>query len=303
MATPNRAQILNTTFKVLKKHYQPVSLPSDRTVLEHLIYGTCLENAPYDKADEVFARLQETFFDWNEVRVTTVTELSEVCRGLRDPAATAGNVRRSLHSIFESQFSFDLEPLRKENLGKTVKQLEKHAGVTPFAIGHLVQHGLGGHAIPIDDGLIQTMLVLGVITQAEADKKTVPGLERAIPKSKGCEFAALIHQLAADFFASPRSPRLRPILLEIAPDAKDRFPKRSTKKTEEAPKKKSVTPPPAKKPPPATAKKSAAKAAPKKSAKAEPAKKKKAAAGSPKKKEPAAKKKSATRRLAKQKPR
>ncbi len=57
MATPNRAQILNAALKVLKKHYQPVE-PIDRSVLENLIYGLCLENARYEQADEVFAALK-----------------------------------------------------------------------------------------------------------------------------------------------------------------------------------------------------------------------------------------------------
>jgi endonuclease-3 len=270
-----------------------------------LIYGLCLENAPYDKADEVFARLQESFFDWNEVRVTTVTELTEVCRGLPDAAAAASNIRRSLHSIFESQFSFDLDPLKKENIGKAVKQLEKYDGVTSFAVSYVVQHGLGGHSIPIDDGLVQTMLVLGVITPNEADKKIVPGMERAIPKTKGIEFASLVHQLAADFYASPRSPRMRAVILEIDPEAKSRLPKRGSKKASEQ-----KTPPSenaksttgagaAKKPP--------AKTAAKKTVASKPSKtpeKKKSAAKASKKKPPADKKKKSTsRRLTKQKPR
>jgi endonuclease III len=294
MATPNRVQILNTTFKILKKYYQPVNSVEERSVLEHLIYALCLENSPYEKADEAFAGLQQNFFDWNEIRVTTVTELAETCRPLTDPAAAAGNIRLALHSIFESQFSFDLEPLKKENIGKTTKQLEKHAGITPFAIGYVVQHGLGGHAIPVDEALILTMLVLGVITPVEAEKKIVPGVERAIPKSKGIEFGSLIHQLTADFHASPRSPRMRSIILEISPDAKDRFPKRPTKKktassgTEESSAKGTKKKKPPASPPKASSKK--------------PAKKESEAEFS-KKKEAEVKKKSTSRRLAKQKPR
>jgi endonuclease-3 len=307
MATPNRGQILSKAFKVLKNHYTPNVPPEGRDVLDHLIYGLCLENSPYEKADEVFAKLQESFFDWNEVRVTTVTELTEICRGLPNAAATASNIRRSLHGIFESQFSFDLEPLKKENIGKAVKQLEKYDGVTPFAVSYVVQHGLGGHSIPVDDGLIQTMLVLGVITPTEAGKNTVPGMERAIAKTKGIEFASLVHQLAADFYASPRSPRVRAIVLEIDPEAKSRFPKRGAKKgsqqkkaTPESAKKKAGT---------GTAKKPPAKPVSKKSAASKAGKpaapqKKKSAAKHAKKKPPIVKKKkSTTRRLTKQKPR
>jgi endonuclease-3 len=307
MATPNRGQILGKTFKVLRIHYTPVMPPEGRDVLEHLIYGLCLEDAPYEQADEIFAQLQESFFDWNEVRVTTVTELTEICRGSPRAAAVASNIRKSLHSIFESQFSFDLEPLKKENIGKAVKQLEKYDGVSPFAVSYVVQHGLGGHSIPIDNGLVQTMLVLGVITPGEADKKIIPGMERAIPKTKGIEFASLVHQLAADFYASPRSPRMRAIILEIDPEAKSRFPKRGAKKA--SPQEKSAPDGAKSKTGAGAEKKPPAKPAAKKTVAAKPAKpatpeKNKSAPKQAKKKEPAdKKKKSTTRRLTKQKPR
>jgi endonuclease-3 len=301
MATPNRGQILGKTFKVLKGLYTPVTPPADRDVLEHLIYGLCLENAPYEKADEAFAQLQESFFDWNEVRVTTVTELTEICRGLPNAAATASNIRRSLHSIFESQFSFDLEPLKKENIGKAVKQLQKYDGVTRFAVDYVVQHGLGGHSIPVDDGLIQIMLVLGVISPNEAEKKTVPGMERAISKSKGIEFASLVHQLAADFYVSPRSPRMRAIVVEIDPEAKSRIPKKGAKggSKQEKPASKDAK----KKTAAGAAKKRPAKSAASKASKSATPVKKKSAPKQAKKKQPAVKKKSSTRRLTKQKPR
>ena len=54
MTAPNRAALLSKAHKVLKKHYQPVSPPSDRTVLEHLLYACCVENAGFEAADEAF---------------------------------------------------------------------------------------------------------------------------------------------------------------------------------------------------------------------------------------------------------
>ncbi len=85
MAATNRASKIATLFKVAKKQYQPVKPPADRSVLEHMLYACCLEDSLFDAADIAFARLQQSFFDWNEVRVTTATELSEVMDGLNDP--------------------------------------------------------------------------------------------------------------------------------------------------------------------------------------------------------------------------
>lgn len=234
MSASNRAAIINKLSKVLKKHFQPVKPPSDRTVLEHLLYACCLENADFEQADEAFARLQESYFDWNEVRVTTVAELTESMGCLPDPAAAAMRLKSALHAVFEGQYSFDLDFLRKENLGKAVSRLEGYKGVTPFVVAYVSQNGLNGHAIPIDAAAISLASVIDLITEKEAEKGVVPGLERAIPKTKGVEFASLFHKLAVEYHNGPFKPEVRKIVLEIDPDAKDRFPKRGGKKTAEA---------------------------------------------------------------------
>ena len=176
------------------------------------------------------------FFDWNEVRVTTIPELSEALRMVPAPSDAATRLKQVLQSVFETHYSFDLEFLKKENIGKAVKTLEKYHGITPFTVAYVTQIALGGHSIPVDKGVLSTFVALGVATEIEAEKQHVPGVDRAIPKTKGVEFASLLHQLGADYHASPFSQRVRSMILEIAPDAKDRFPKRSTKQ-KKAPKK------------------------------------------------------------------
>ena len=120
MSNPNRADQLNKLYKVLKKHYKPVTPPM-RTVMEHLLYACCLENSKYDAADEAFAKVQQSYFDWNEIRVTTIAELAEVMSGLSDPLAAAANFKRGLQGVFESHFAFDIEYLKKQTLGKSEK--------------------------------------------------------------------------------------------------------------------------------------------------------------------------------------
>ncbi|MFO7902287.1 MAG: hypothetical protein ACQESR_03595 [Planctomycetota bacterium] len=230
MSTSKRATKLTKAHKVLQKHYEPPPV-AERLLLEQLLYACCLEFAPAEAADEAFAKLQQTYYDWNEVRVTTVSELCEVLSRLPKPQVTASHLRRTLQSVFEQYYSFDLEPLKKENIGKAVQQLEKLDGISKFAMAFVIQNGLGGHAIAVSGDARETLRVLGIISDEEAAEKRVPGLERAIPKNKGAEFRALLHQLAVEYGTAPFSPRVRSIMLEIAPDAKQRFPKRSGKKT------------------------------------------------------------------------
>jgi hypothetical protein len=60
----------------------------------------------------------------------------------------------------------------------------------------------------------------------------VPGLERAVPKSKGAEIGSLLHQLGVEVGRNPYGQQARKLLLEIDPTCKDRLPKRATRRPE-----------------------------------------------------------------------
>lgn len=319
MSAKNRGDLFTKLHKVVKKQYSPVAVPSNRTVLEHMIYGAVLEDSTFEAADEAFAKLQENFYDWNEVRVTTRKELAELLKSTSQPAEAASRVKKSLHGVFEKYYQFDLEFLKKENLGKAVQSMETFTGVSPFTIQYTAQNGLGGHSIPIDQSFMNLMYAIGAITEKELKDRKITGLERTIPKAKGVEFSVLVHQLAVAFTSSPFSSNVRNIILKVSADAKDRFPKRGSKKkpteAEETPAKpaKKVAKAPAKpekKAKAAVKKKAPAKKAvakkPKATSKAKPKTKAKPKAKAPAKKAKATKKKASkasSKKLSKKKPR
>jgi endonuclease-3 len=226
----NRSDIFKRAYKVIKKHFKPV-LPNQRMpLLEQLVYASCLENATAAAADQAFTALEEQFFDWNEVRVSTVTELAEAMPMLPNPRSAGQRVKQTLQAVFEATYSFDIEALKKENIGVAVKRLQNYQGVTPFCVAYLTQNGLGGHSIPLGAGALEIFFMIGAIDDKEKASSTVPGLERAIPKNKGPEFGSLINQLGVEFQRTPFGPPVRKIILEIEPEAKDRLPKRRAKK-------------------------------------------------------------------------
>ncbi|MEI8372672.1 MAG: hypothetical protein WCJ35_07540 [Planctomycetota bacterium] len=244
MASVSRTALFGKIHKVLKKYHKPVSPPAERTVLEHLLFACVLEDARYEPAEEAFAALRHTFYDWNEVRVTSISELSEIMSAVPDPRAAANRIKRVLHSLFEELYSFDLEDKRKNNLGPTVKWLEKMDGTTKFVVAYVVQSALGGHSIPVDAGTLAALRVLDLLTDKELAAGEVPGMERAVSKSKGVEFGSLVHQLGADYLANPFSPQVREILLAIDPEASGRFPQRRPPRSEPSPAAEVASPPP-----------------------------------------------------------
>ena len=206
MATPNRSALIARTLKVLRKHYKPVPPPKDRSLFEHLLFACLLEDSPQEAAEQVFSALKQDYFGWNEVRVSTIRELTDALKPLVNPAESAARLKQTLHSVFESVYEFDIESLKKQNIGQAAKHLQKYNGTTPFAVAYVTQHALGGHAIPLNRGALITLHTVGVISDDEIRRGVVPGLERAVPKNKGAEVGSLLHQLGVEVGRNPYGP-------------------------------------------------------------------------------------------------
>jgi hypothetical protein len=253
MASTQRADRYEQLYKALKKHYKPVTPPTDRKVLDHLLYACCLEDATYEAADEAFAKLQQAYFDSNEVRVTTTAELSESMTSLPKAAAAANRIKKSLQSMFEARYSYDIDDLKKANLGKAVDELTGWQGMSKYAVDYITQHALGGHAIPISQSILDVCQTLELITYAEAEKGSLPGVERAIAKSKGFEFASMLHQFAIDYAVSFKNPTVMAVFKDMGMVSKAKAPPppppapkptKTEAAAKEAPKSKGKTPPP-----------------------------------------------------------
>lgn len=214
MSSSNRGDRIQLLQKVLKKHYKPLPPPEGRSVLEHVMFAALVEDAPFDAAEEIFQRLPELYVDHNEVRVTTVTELADSLRVLPDPTGAAVRLKKTLQAIFETRYSFDLEDMRKMNQSKAIQEVAKFNGVSRFMLAYVTQHAFGGHTIPVSDSIMHILLMTGVVTFQEAEKHQTPGLERAIPKSKGHEFSCTLHQMAAEYRLSPSGKNIKAILKE-----------------------------------------------------------------------------------------
>ncbi len=218
----NRADKYEQLHKSLKKHFKTLPEPGERSVLEHLIYACCLEDARSEQADEAFAKLQQVYVDWNEVRVTTVIELSEAMSSLPNATQAGHRIKRCLQSLFEARYQYDIDDMKKSNLSKATEEISAWKGISPFILNYVSQNALGGHAIPAGTLTMEILVQCEILTQAEADKKSVPGVERAIPKNKGFEFGSLLHQFAVEFKQNPKNAAVVAVFKElgVSPKAK-----------------------------------------------------------------------------------
>jgi endonuclease-3 len=224
MAASSKAQYLTDIQNALAKRYSLGPRGGRMSVLEAVIYGICHEGTTREQANQALGRFKDQFFDWNEIRVSTVPEIEAALAGLPAPAEKAQKLRRFLRQLFSKTYKFDLDHLLKKPLKESIKALQEfEAPATDYVLGTVVQQALGGHAIPVDGPIRRCLTRLEAI-DAGADNATVrSALERAVPKTRGVEFADLLEELAHDTCVDGEPDCPRCVLVKLCPTGKERL--------------------------------------------------------------------------------
>jgi endonuclease III len=199
MATQSKAQLLNEIHTLLKKRYKPKAERGNGrlTVLEAVVYGLCHEGTTREQANQALSRFKDGFFDWNEVRVSTIEEIQGALAGLPEPEGRAQRIRRFLRQLFERTYGFTLETLTKKTLKDAVKSLQEYEALeSDYVLATVIQQALGGHAIPVDEPARRALGRLGIAETGADNTALRVLLERAVPKNRGAEFLDLIEELA-----------------------------------------------------------------------------------------------------------
>ena len=221
MAATNRTDKVKLLVKTLQKRYKHIPKPTTRNLLECLMYAACLENATFDAAESAYSVLEHHYIDWNELRVSTPQEIADTLPMLPQPLEAGERIKKTLQWVFETTYMFDLEDYRKKTIGQTVEYLESIPSCTPFMTGYLVQIGLGGHQIPIDEAALRILRRLD-LTKVNNGREEVPGLERIVTKSKSIEFTTLMHLFGMEFFNRQDDEELLALLRSIDKNAAKR---------------------------------------------------------------------------------
>jgi endonuclease III len=200
-AAPNKQTQLAHLQAALKKKTPAPTDPPERPVLEEVVYAILRDAATPEQADAAFARLKDkdVFFDWNEIRVSSVQEVADAVHGLPGAGDKGERVIKLLQEVFEEIYGFDLGDIAKKGVKQAAKQLARYkSGVNEFAVAWVTQRALGGHAIPLDHPTIRVLQRVAVLEADIDDLEAARGtLEHFIPKTAGPDFTDRMAVFAA----------------------------------------------------------------------------------------------------------
>jgi len=151
-----------------------------RDPLEVLVEAVFTANASAKQAQRAIEAIRDEFVDLNEVRVAPLRDIVAVVgKDYPQIQRRAQMLTSALGAIYsrKSQMSAQyMAAMPKKQLRKHLEQI----GLDPYAAAAVVLLAFGGHAIPVDDTLVET-LKMNDMVHPDADLPDVQGfLERVI---------------------------------------------------------------------------------------------------------------------------
>ena len=199
----DKQEIYKKLLAGLKKRYPAQPKPPELPVLETMLFAVCLENATVKEADNAYKKMLAAFHDLNEIRVSSIDELEVAFQGMSDPDWRASRIRGILGYVFEANYSFEYEGLKRKTLELATKQLSKIKELTPFIRDFTLHAALGAHLIPLDGSQHAVLEFLDLQAETGGPEQTAESMRPLVRKAEGAEFCGLLREFALD-------PKFRP---------------------------------------------------------------------------------------------
>ncbi len=194
----DKALICRKLVTALQKMYGKSVPRIELPVLETFLFAICLEDNGWDAAEAGYKRLISSYFDLNEIRVSSVTELERILAPLKQADWKGLRIRSVLRYVFESTYSFDFEKFRRQTQEVAVKTLKKVNDLSPFVRDFALQQLLGSHIICLDQSMLAASHWLGLVPEEDDADAAGEFLKNGLKKSEVAEFCHLLRCLATD---------------------------------------------------------------------------------------------------------
>jgi len=194
-----RADLLKKALKPLRAKFGKQELEPVEDVVRQLLKIILLEETPEDVVEAALKRIDQTFVDLNEMRVSLAKEISDTLVGVARPHDKAVQITKLFNEIFLKRNSMDWSFVRTLGVRELRQYFEATSGGSPELGAAAVMFFSSGHAVPADADMRRVLGRLG-LTEPEESVVDLQGfLERAVTKEQGYETWALIHRLGESF--------------------------------------------------------------------------------------------------------
>lgn len=197
--------LINDLVDALEKKLGKPTRSVKRPLLPAVVKAILAVDSTEKKVETAYARLQEEFVDWNEVRVTLPRDLATAIRGVGDELTKAEALRAVLTKVFADRQELYLDFLADMQSETLIAYLETIQNLRRLYQQAILVHALGHGALLIGTGALRVLKRVGVVPKQTKSDEAFDVLSAVIAKRRLLSFSLLIGQAATDF-CSLRTP-------------------------------------------------------------------------------------------------
>lgn len=185
-------------FNRLKRSGPKPALHEFDDPLKQLMFAVLSEDTSPSKAKAAVSRLVSGTIDYNDLRVSTPTELARmISADIPDALSRATSLTTVLGAIYERENSVTLDALKTGSRRDARAYLGNLAGMTPYALASAMLWIFGDHVIPIDEQMLETLKKEEVIDPETQLEEAQAFLKRHVGAGEARIFTALVKRHAA----------------------------------------------------------------------------------------------------------
>ncbi len=231
MSAADQAKQINAFINKLPKG-DTTPPPEDRTPIEELVYAFLLWESTQSRADNAMKRINATFVDLNDLRVSRDREVAAAL-GKTYPLLEERVMRlqASLEEVYIREYEVNLDAAAKLSKRDARKYIETLEGMVPFVAARLMLFKFEAHAIPVEQRLIDKLITAGVLDEGTDIAKAQGLLERHIKSEDALDAAIKFQEFSEN--GDPEATKASTTKRKTKPkrDSTASTTKRTTKKT------------------------------------------------------------------------
>jgi hypothetical protein len=199
VSASDHAAAFQSVLDYLKKTYEPAPAMTDLEPIRQLVYSFLLWDCYTNRADNAFKRLEETYVDMNDLRVSRTEEIMGVL-GKTYPNAEerVARIKATLREIYLREHAVSLASVREGGKREARKYIDSLEGMHPYVAARTCLLGMDCHAVPIEERLYAKLIKGGVFEEDTPMDKAHGTIERHVKASDGLETYLLLQAYSED---------------------------------------------------------------------------------------------------------
>jgi len=173
---------------LLAKHYKMPDPPEPKdSRLDQIVMTVLWQDVPPARAGAAYVHLTEEFVDWNELRVTVTSEVSQILESCGLPGRKGAILKRILSRAIEALFSFNFDPLAelpREELRDWFLRIE---GVPHHVAAYILYTVYDYDRVLVGDEVARVIRRLGLVSKSASPAEIEPALNAVIPAKEAVQ--------------------------------------------------------------------------------------------------------------------